>query len=284
MSKAITPIAGFWQRFRKNRMAVVGLVLLAAIVVAALAASWLFPGNPLGMVGPPELWPLEDRRFPLGTDTLGRDLLPLVFHGARTTLLIGLAASAIATLIGAAIGALAGFHGGYVDAILMRITEIFQTVPNLVFLITLVAVFGPRASYMAIGIGLVSWTGIARLTRAEFLSLKNREFVLAARAVGMSDARLILREILPNALPPIIVLASLVVATAVLFEAALAFLGLTDPNIPSWGRLIGDGRSFIRTAWYLCAIPGVLIVITVLSLNLAGDGLNDAFNPRLRTR
>lgn len=284
MSGSLSSRAGLWQRFRSNRMAVAGLAVLGSIVLAAVLATSLYPGNPLNMVGPPELWPFEDRRFPLGTDALGRDLLPLVFHGARTTLLIGLAASAIATLIGAAIGAFAGFHGGYVDALLMRVTEIFQTVPNLVFLITLVAVFGPKASYMAVGIGLVSWTGIARLTRAEFMSLKNREFVQAARAVGMGDARLILREILPNALPPIVVLASLVVATAVLFEAALAFLGLTDPNIPSWGRLIGDSRSLIRTAWYLCAIPGVLIVATVLSLNLVGDGLNDAFNPRLRTR
>ncbi len=274
----------FWNRFRSNRAALSGLVVLTLIVLAALLADAIYPGNPLQIIAPPELWPLEDPAFPLGSDPLGRDLLPLVFHGARTTLLIGLAASAVATLIGLVIGSIAGYHGGWIDVVLMRVTEVFQTVPNLIFLIALVAVFGPDTRILAVGIGLVSWTGIARLARAEFMSYRSREFVQAARALGMSDLRLVFREILPNAAPPVIVLASLVVATAVLFEAALAFLGLTDPNVASWGRLIGDGRALIRTAWYVSAIPGLLIVITVLSLNLVGDGLNDALNPRLHRR
>ena len=274
----------FWRRYRRNRAAVVGLALLTLIVAMALLAPFVFPTDPLRIVGLSELWPAVDPRFPLGTDSLGRDVAAWIFHGAGTTLLIGLVASGVATTIGVGIGALAGYYGGLIDDVLMRFTEVFQTMPNLIFLLALVAVLGTDLENVVLGIGLISWTGVARLVRAEFMSLREREFVVAGRALGMGDLRLITTHILPNALPPVIVMASLIVAGAVLFESAISFLGLSDPDVSSWGRLIGEGRLLIRTSWYLCAIPGLAILTTVLSLNLIGDGLNDAFNPKLRER
>ena len=165
-----------------------------------------------------------------------------------------------------------------------RDAELFQTIPNLIFVLTIVVILGSTLTNIVIAIGIVSWTPIARMTRAEFLALRDREFVQACRAMGMGDFRIIAGEILPNALPPVIVLSSLVVAGAILFESAVSFLGLGDPNVASWGRLVGDGRQLIRSSWYICAIPGVAIMITVLCLNLIGDGLNDALNPKLRDR
>ncbi len=274
----------FWRHYRRNRAAVVGLALLAVVVAMGILAPFLFPTDPLRIVGPSELWPAADPRFPLGTDSLGRNVAAWLFHGASTTLLIGLVASGVATTIGVGVGALAGYYGGLLDDALMRFTEVFQTMPNLIFLLALVAVLGTDLENVVLGIGLISWTGVARMVRAEFMSLREREFVLAGRALGMSDMRLIFTQILPNALPPVIVMASLIVAGAVLFESAISFLGLSDPDVASWGRLIGEGRLLIRTSWYLCAIPGLAILTTVLALNLIGDGLNDAFNPKLRER
>ena len=235
-------------------------------------------------MAPPELWPGEDPRFPLGTDSVGHDMLGLLLHGARATLIIGLSASLAATLIGTTVGALAGYYGGRVDMALTKLTELFQTIPNLVFILTIVVILGPRLSHIVFAIAIVSWTPVARLARAEFLSLRDREFVQACRAMDMGSPAIIVREVLPNALPPIIVLASLTVASAILFEAALSFLGLGDPDIASWGRLVGEGKELIRTSWYISALPGVAIMITVLALNLVGDGLNDALNPKLRDR
>ena len=273
-----------WRRFRRNRAATAGLLVLALAVAMALTAPLVFPHDPLRIVAPSELWPLEDARYPLGSDSLGRDMAAWIFYGAGTTLLIGVVASLVATAIGGMIGAVAGYYGGVVDDALMRITELFQTIPNLIFLLALVAVLGPAIENVVIGIGLISWTSIARLVRGEFLSLREREFVLAGRSMGMGDLRIIVTQILPNAMPPVIVLASLIVAGAVLFESALSFLGLSDPDIASWGRLIGEGRLLIRTSWYISAIPGIAILVTVLALNLIGDGLNDALNPRLKNR
>jgi peptide/nickel transport system permease protein len=208
----------------------------------------------------------------------------MIVHGARATLLIGLFASAVATIIGVGVGATAGYFGGWVDEIVMRAAELFQTIPNLIFVLTIVVILGSTLENIVIAIGIVTWTPIARMTRGEFLALRDREFVQACRAMGMGDLAIIVGEILPNALPPVIVLSSLVVAGAVLFESAVSFLGLGDPNVASWGRLVGDGRQLIRSSWYICAIPGVAIMVTVLCLNLIGDGLNDALNPKLRDR
>jgi peptide/nickel transport system permease protein len=274
----------FLARFARNRGALVGAIVIGALAVVAILAPLFFPGDPLRIVAQPELWPGEDSAFPLGTDSLGRDILAMVVHGARATLLIGIFASAVATVIGVGVGASAGYFGGWIDELSMRGAELFQTIPNLIFVLTIVVILGSTLENIVIAIGIVSWTPIARLSRAEFLALRDREFVQACRSMGMGNLRIILGEILPNALPPVIVLSSLVVAGAILFESAVSFLGLGDPNVASWGRLIGDGRQLIRSSWYICAIPGVAIMVTVLCLNLVGDGLNDALNPKLRDR
>ena len=277
-------LADLWARFARNRPAVAGLAILVLIAAIALLAPLLYPGDPLKLVARPRLWPFEDARFPLGTDRLGRDMMALMFHGARVSLLIGLVASATATLVGCTIGAAAGYFGRWVDDVLMRVTEIFQTIPHFLFALVLVAVLGPARSSVIIAIAVVTWPSIARLVRAEALSLREREYVLSCRAAGMGNLRIIATQILPNALPPIIVLSSVIVAVAILVESALSFLGLGDPNVPSWGTVIGDGREVLRTSWYISLIPGIAILLSVLAINLVGEGLNDALNPRLKER
>ncbi len=273
-------IVTFWRRYRRNRAAVLGLVLLGGVIALALTAGLVEPGDPLRRAGPPLTWPFQDWETPLGTDQLGRDILAGIFYGARISLMIGVVATLISMAIGVAIGAVAGFFGGWVDDLLMRVTEAFQTVPSFVLLLALVAILGSSIEMIVLAIGIVSWTTPARLTRAEFMSLRGREFVDAARNLGVGNAQLIFREILPNALPPVIVYASVVMAVAILLESALAFLGLGDPNYASWGNMIGQGRNVLRTAWYCAAIPGLAILLTVLSFSLLGEGLNEALNPR----
>ena len=270
--------------FLKSPPALIGLVLLLIVVGMAASAGVLFPRDPLALAGRPLQWPGENPRFWLGTDNSGRDIAAQIFHGARIAIIIGLVATSIAVIIGIVIGALAGYYGGLVDTILMRVTEAFQTLPNFLLLLVLVAVFGSNIVTVTIAIGVVSWPAPARLTRAEFLSLRNREFVQACRTLGLSDMRIIFREILPNALPPVIVYASVVMAVAILLESALAFLRLSDPNVASWGNLIGLGRDVLRVQWYVSAIPGLVILIMVLAVSLVGQGLNDALNPRLKGR
>ena len=265
----------------RSPAAAIGSLIVLAVVMMALTASIFFPADPLGLAGRPLQWPGADPRFLLGTDPSGRDIAAQIFHGARISLLIGFVATSIAVVIGIAIGALAGFYGGAADTVLMRVTEAFQTLPNFLLLLVLVAVFGSTLQTVMVAIGLVSWPPVARLTRAEFLTLRTRDFVQACRLQGLSDAHLILHEVLPNALPPVIVYASVVMAVAILLESALAFLQLSDPNVPSWGNLIGLGRSVLRTEWYVSAIPGVAILLTILGVSLLGQGLNDALNPRL---
>lgn len=267
--------------YLRSPSAVIGTVILLAVVVMGVGAQWFYPNDPLGLAGRPLQWPGANPRFPLGTDPSGRDIAAQIFHGARVSLLIGFVATSIAVLIGIAIGAVAGFYGGVTDTVLMRVTEAFQTLPNFILLLVLVAVFGSTIETVTVAIGIVSWPPVARLTRAEFLTLRTRDFVQACRVQGLGDAHLILREVLPNALPPVIVYASVVMAVAILLESALAFLQLSDPNVPSWGNLIGLGRNVLRTEWYVSAIPGVAILLTILGVSLVGQGLNDALNPRL---
>jgi peptide/nickel transport system permease protein len=270
------------RRYLRDPAAVLGTVLVLVVLAVALAAPIVFPRDPLSLAGRPLIWPGANPRFWLGTDPSGRDIAAQVFHGARISLLIGLTATVISLAIGIAVGALAGFYGGVVDTALMRVTEAFQTLPNFLLLLVLVAVFGSDITTVTVAIGLVSWPATARLTRAEFLTLRHRDFVQAARVLGVSDARIILRDILPNALPPVIVYASVVMAVAILLESALAFLSLSDPNVASWGNLIGAGRGVLRTQWYVSAIPGLAILVTVLGVSLVGQGVNDALNPNLR--
>ena len=268
----------------RSPAAVIGLVLLILVLAMAASADVLYPRDPLALAGRPLIWPFSNPRFLLGTDNSGRDIAAQIFHGARISLLIGGVATVISVMIGITIGALAGYYGAYVDTALMRVTEAFQTLPNFLLLLVLVAVFGSTITTVTVAIGIVSWPASARLTRAEFLSLRNREFVQAGRTLGLRDIRLIFGEILPNALPPVIVYASVVMAIAILLESALAFLKLSDPNVASWGNLIGAGRDVLRVQWYVSAIPGIAILVTVLAVSLVGQGLNDALNPRLKSR
>lgn len=249
----------------------------------AACASIIFPEDPFRLVGKP-MSPPGENGFLLGSDTLGRDVASGIAHGARTSLMIGALATAVAVLLGAVLGGLAGYYGGWTDDILMRVTEMFQTIPSFIFAILIVAIMKPSIQSIVIAIAVVSWPAVARLVRGEFISLRNREFIQACHSVGMGDIRIMMAEILPNCLSPIIVAGSLMVATAILIESGLSFLGLGDPNIISWGFQIGAGRTVLRSAWWVCTFPGVAILLTVLAINLVGEGLNDALNPRLRER
>ncbi|MBL8834906.1 MAG: ABC transporter permease [Alphaproteobacteria bacterium] len=273
----------FARRFARNVGAVFGLVLLLAVLALALLAPVLFPVDPWQMAGVPFAPPLEDG-FLLGTDSLGRDVAAGIAHGAHISLLVGLVSTVAAIAIGVTLGAVAGYAGGRIDDAIMRFTEFFQTIPSFVFAIVLVAIFTPSISSIIAAIAIVSWPPVTRVVRGEFLSLRSREFVQAAIVLGQSTPRIIFGQILPNALSPIIVLGSLMVASAILLESALSFLGLGDPNVMSWGFMIGAGRSVIRLAWWMSVFPGVAIFLTVLALNLVGEGLSDALNPRLARR
>ena len=278
------PFINFAKRFCRNRSAVVGLLLLVCVALMAISAPLLFPEDPWDMVAAPFLWPGQDPKFLLGSDIMGRDLASGLFHGARISLLVGFTATLAAVLLGTAVGAIAGYYGGWVDSALMALTELFQTIPQFIFAIVVVAILAPTVTTVTFALAIVSWPSIARLVRAEFMTLRERDFVLAGISIGMSNFRIITTQILPNALGPIIVTGSLMIATTILTEAGLAFLGLGDPNVMSWGTIIGAGRDALRSAWYITAIPGLAIMFTVLGLNLVGEGLNDALNPRLKNR
>jgi len=274
----------FFRRYAQNIGALIGLAILAVVVFVALAAPILYPGSPWQGVAEPLLPPFEDSAYPLGTDLLGRDIAAGIAYGARVSLLIGIISTAVAVVIGVAIGALAGFYGGRVDDMLMRFTEFFQTIPAFAMAVVLVAIFSPNITSITLAIAVVSWPPVARLVRGEFLSLRSREFVQAAVVVGQTGPRIMATQILPNAISPIIVTASLMVATAILTESSLSFLGLGDRNMMSWGFMIGAARTMLREAWWLSVFPGLAILITVLAINLIGEGLNDAMNPHLRGR
>lgn len=281
--KAQSPLSEAWSMFRRNHAALVALFVLILIVLTAIFGPVLYPTDPFEMVWAP-FSPPGENGFLLGTDYLGRDLLAMIINGAKVSLLIGLAAALVSIFIGVTIGALAGFYRGLVEEILMRITEFFQVLPTLLFSMVIVALFGASLPMITLAIGVVSWTAVARITRSEFLRIRELEYVMAARASGVQNARLMFGVILPNALPPIIVQSALMVGSAILFEAGLSFLGLTDPNVVSWGQIIGSNRQYILDASYTVTIPGLAIFVTVLAISLVGDGLNDALNPKLRAR
>lgn len=270
----------FWRRFRRNRGALVGLVILVLVILLAAFAPLLYPGSPWEMATAPFVPPGEEGML-LGSDSLGRDVAAGIAHGARISLMVGAVSTIAALSIGVTLGAIAGYLGGVMDDAVMRFTEFFQTIPSFVFAILLVAIFTPTIGSVVFAIAVVSWPPVARVVRAEFLSLRSREFVQAAEVLGKSRLSIVLTDILPNALSPIVVLSSLMVASAILLESALSFLGLGDPNLMTWGFLIGAGRSVIRLAWWMSVFPGLAIFLTVLALNLVGEGLSDALNPRL---
>lgn len=257
-----------------------GVAMLAVLVAVALAAPLMAPGDPMAIAGAPLLRPFEAAGHLLGTDRLGRDVAVGLIHGARTTLLVAGSAAVAALGIGIVVGTLAGFLGGWVDEVLMRITEAFQTIPGFLLTLALVAVTGPAASTIALGIAAGAWMQPARIARAEVLSLRERDFVAAARVIGMGPLEIAFREILPNALTPVISLAAVIVAAAVLIESALSFLGFGDPNRVTWGAMIAEGRNVLRSAPYLSMIPGLALVAAVLAVHLTGRGVARA----LRTR
>ncbi|MEF2073778.1 ABC transporter permease [Consotaella aegiceratis] len=261
-----------------------GLLIVLLVVLMAALAPLLYPDGPWRIAGSPFMWPGADPAFPLGTDSMGRDVAAGLCYGAQVSLLTSLAAAAVSLVLGTVIGALAGFYGGWLDVVLMRLTDAVQTMPGFLFAVVLVGLFGSSLTTIVAAIALPAWPTIARLVRAEFLRLRSADFVHAARILGMSNLRLIATQILPNCLTPIIVSTSVLVASAIIVEAGLSFLGLGDSNLMSWGNMIGAGRSSLRTAWYLVALPGGMVVLTVLGLNIFGDSLNDMLNPRLRAR
>ena len=269
--------------FLANRAAMVALIILFMIVLAAVFGPYFYSTDPFEMVWAPFTPPGTDG-FILGTDYLGRDLLSGLLHGGRVSITIGLVAALMSVFIGISFGAFAGYYRGYVEEVLMRITEFFQVLPTLLFSMVIVALYGASLEIIRIAIGIVSWTAVARITRAEFLRIRELEYVTASRSAGATNLKLIFQVILPNALPPIIVQAALMVGSAILFEAGLAFLGLSDPNVVSWGQIIGSNRPYILDASYTVTVPGLAIFVTVLAISLIGDGLNDALNPKLRQR
>jgi peptide/nickel transport system permease protein len=270
--------------FMRNKAAVFGALLLISVLVLTLIVPIFYDRDPGDLVARPHLSPGSDGAPFLGTDNLGRNIWTIVIYGGRPTLEIAAGAATMIILAGITLGALAGYYGGWVDSLLMRITEFFQVLPGLLFAIVLVALFEPSFWSITIAIGFISWPQLMRLTRSEFLRLKNLEFVKAARAIGSTDFRIITRVILPNAMPTLIVSATLIMGGAILTESGLAFLGLGDPNNVSWGLAIGRGREFFFRNWWAVTFPGMGIFFTVLGLSLVGDGLQDAYNPKLRGR
>jgi peptide/nickel transport system permease protein len=277
-----SPAMAALRQFGRSRTGVAGAVVLLALVLLTVFGPAVYGVDPLDIVGLPFTPPGADAW--LGTDYLGRDVLAGLIHGGRATLTVGGAAAVITIVIGVSVGALAGFFGGAVDTALVKLTEFFQILPPLLFAMVLVTLFGQTLPTVTIAIGVVSWPAAARLTRAEFLRLRDLDFVKASRAAGAGNGHLILRVVLPNALPPIIVSATLAIGVAILFEGGLSFLGLGDPNTMSWGQMIGQNRNYVLDGWWTVTFPGAAIFIAVLAISLIGDGINDAINPRLRRR
>ena len=271
-----------WRRFVAQPSALVGAAWLLLLTLLAVAAPWLAQGSPWEMNAEPMLAPFHDASHWLGSDLLGRDLGSGLLYGARVSLAVGALASLATLLTGLLVGALAGYFGGWLDGVLMRIAEFFQIIPQLVLAVILVAILEPSLGSIVLAISLVAWPAVARLVRAEFLSLRQREFVQAARVLGQSPLAIVFRQILPNALAPLLVTMTFVMATAILTEAALAFLGLGDPEAMSWGYMINASRGLLREAWWMSLLPGLAIVFCVLAVNRVGEGLRIAFEPARR--
>ncbi|MBB5703296.1 peptide/nickel transport system permease protein [Ochrobactrum daejeonense] len=268
------------KRYFRTGEAVAGTALLAVLVLAALFAPLFFPGDPLSIVSAPLLKPFENTDFIFGTDRLGRDVLAGLFHGARTSLAVGLAAAFASIVLGSIVGTLAGFAGGLVDEVLMRITEAFQTVPGFLLALALVSIAGPSLPVLVAAIAFSSWTQAARLARGQVLSIRESDYVASARVIGMHPMEIAFRQILPNALPPVLALAPVIVASAILIEAALSFLGLGDPNRVTWGGMIAEGRAVLRSAPWLSVLPGLTLALAVVGVYLTGEGLTNAMSRR----
>ena len=274
--------AGFFRRFRASRVAFgaacfIAMLLLLAMLAPLVTSYDIYSGGDDALLPPlsPGHW--------LGTDHLGRDIWTELAYGTRVSLSVGVVASLVALVIGVVVGAVAGYDGKWIDAGLMRIAEFFQTLPRFVLALIVSALFGVGLEKVILVIAILSWPQTARVVRVSFLSLREALFVDAARVGGMPGWAIVVREILPNVVAPIIVLASLDIATAILIEAGLSFFGLGDPNFVSWGGMLNQAQQYLRSAWWMSVFPGAAIALTVLAFNLLGDGLNDALNPRLRS-
>jgi peptide/nickel transport system permease protein len=272
----------FLRQFRKNRAAEISFYLLVLFLLAAIFAAQLSPYDPFAL-GDDTLAPPQSKHW-MGTDDLGRDTLSRVLHGARVPLLVGFLATATSLVLGVLIGSVSGYFGGLIDSVLMRATEYVLVVPRFFLAMLVVAMLGTGVMKIILVIGILGWPEAARVVRAQFLTFREREFVLAARALGSSHAKLIFRQILPNAIPPAVVVASILVARAILLEAGLSFLGLGDPNLISWGSLLSEAQERISASIWLAVFPGSAISLLVLCVNLFGDGINDVLNPKLRNR
>ncbi len=272
----------FWTHFQKNKLSLVGAAIVLILAAIALLAPILSPYDPTEM-DPEHILSAPSRDHWFGTDRLGRDVLSRIIWGSRISLLVGFIAVGIATLIGILVGALAGYYGRWVDSLIMRFVDLMLCFPTFFLILAVIAFLEPSIWNIMVVIGVTGWMGVARLVRAEFLSLKEREFVLSARALGASDLRIISRHILPNALAPVLVSVTLGVAGAILTESALSFLGIgIQPPTPSWGNILTGGKDNLEIAWWLSFFPGLAILVTVLGYNLLGEGIRDALDPRLR--
>jgi peptide/nickel transport system permease protein len=273
-------VALFLRKYSENRAALVGTAIVFFLVAVSVAAPLITPYAPLALSAPPLLAP--NALHPMGTDDLGRDILSQFLYGARTSCIVGVVAAAISTTLGVFLGAISGYWGGRIDDIIQRITEMFSIIPRYFLAMVTVAILGNSILNVIIVIGVLSWPPTTKLTRAEFATLKTRAFVDAARMTGAGSWSIIFDEILPNAMPPIVVQTILTISAAMLLEATLSFLGLGDPNVVSWGLMLNKAQGFLTLAPWMAIFPGVGISLVIFGLNLMGDGLNQALNPRLR--
>lgn len=271
----------FWKRFRSNRFAMAGGMVVLLLFALSLLAPFITPFDPDAIDAYHVLLPPSSAHW-FGTDELGRDVFTRVLFGAKISLKVGFVAVGIAVLIGTVVGLVSGYYGGWIDDLFMRFVDIMLCFPTFFLILAVIAMLEPSIWYIMIIIGLTGWMGVARLVRAEVLSIRERDYVMAARALGASDLRIIFRHILPNAMSPVLVSASLGVAGAILTESALSFLGIgVQPPTPSWGNILTSGKDYIEFAWWLSLFPGLAILVTVLSYNLLGEGIRDALDPRL---
>jgi peptide/nickel transport system permease protein len=272
-----------WRRFRRHRMAMVGAITLILLFIYAFGGGLIYTAEVANHTDTSERLSPPSAEHPFGTDTVGRDVLARTIQGGRISLMIGLSAAVLEIIIGVLIGAMAGYYGGAVDGFLMRVTEAMLIIPSLFLLIVAARIVGGSVSWIVIIFALTSWMYVARIVRAQFLSLKENEFVLAARSIGTPTSEIIFRHILPNSMAPIVVAATLAVATAILAEAYISFLGMgVQPPTATWGNMLDGSYNYIESAPWLWIFPGLLILLTVLSINFVGDGLRDALDPRSR--
>lgn len=271
----------WWVRFKKNKLAMTGFLIVLAMCVVSTFAPFFISVAP-DQINTKEVLAAPSMNHPLGTDSLGRDCLARLIYGARVSLLVGFVAVGIATCVGVVLGAIAGYYGGVTDSVIMRFVDIMLCFPSIFLVMAVIAFLEPSIINIMIVIGLTGWMGVARLVRAEFLSLKERDFVLAAKVAGASNLRIAFVHILPNAMAPVLITATLGIGSAILTESALSFLGIgVQAPMPSWGNMLTEGKEFIEVAWWLSVFPGIAILIAVLAYNLLGEGLRDALDARL---